>query len=87
MKNRIESIPVNITATKTVTVTDTHNELTGVTMAASDTTAKDGVNLVTTINMTDGSKSSTALPVTSETLVIKAANDGINAELVWESFQ
>lgn len=78
---------VSAVKTNTVTVTDTHNELTGVTMAASDTTAKDGVNLVTTVNMTDGSKSSTALPVTSETLVIKAANDGINAELVWESFQ
>lgn len=89
----VESITTDayghITSVKTneVTVTDTHNTLTGAeTIISSET---NGVGLVTTVESADGNVSTDKVLVTSDSLAIGVKADATNtivAELVWEAF-
>ena len=74
---------VSAVATKEITVVDTHNVLSDVKM-----TVGSDASITTTVEMSDGNKTSNAVKLASESLAITgdATNSQVKLELVWESF-
>lgn len=72
--------------TNEIKVVDTHNVLSDVKMAVAAGT--NAATIATTVEMTDGNKTSNAVEFNSESLKVTAdaTNAKVNVELVWETF-